>query len=123
MRHVIPGATVGAGIAGRGNVSFTEGGHVAITDRYEFDSLVNDAERMVLQELESQLATAIDVCTCQDCVLDMAAFSLNNVKPAYRVSLMGSVYAGTAGNAQHAQSITRAVREAIAKVKANPSHD
>jgi competence protein ComFB len=94
-----------------------------ITDTYDFDSLVNEAERLVQRELEEQLKTAVGVCTCQDCVLDMAAFALNNVKPAYRVSLMGSVYAKSGANAQHAQGVTRAVREAIAKVKANPSHD
>jgi competence protein ComFB len=53
----------------------------------------------------------------------MAAFALNNVKPTYRVSLMGRVYAQAGSNAQHAQAITRAVRDAIAKVRANPSHD
>ena len=94
-----------------------------ITDKYDFETLVNDAERMVLQELENQLVTAVNVCTCQDCVLDMAAFALNNVKPTYRVSLMGRVYAQSGSNAQHAQAISRAVREAVAKVKANPSHD
>jgi len=96
---------------------------MSIMDNYDFDSLVNEAERMVLLELEAQLKTAVEVCTCQDCVLDMAAFALNNVKPAYRVSLLGSVYARSGGNPQYAQGITRAVREAIAKVKANPSHD
>ena len=96
---------------------------MAITDKYDFETLVNDAERMVLQELETQLATAVNICTCQDCVLDMAAFALNNVKPTYRVSLMGRVYAQSGSNAQHAQAISRAVREAVAKVKANPSHD
>ena len=94
-----------------------------ITDNYDFESLVNEAERLVLQELEIQLKTAVGVCACQDCVLDMAAFALNKVKPAYRVSLMGSVYARSAGSAQNAQGIANAVREAIAKVKANPSHD
>jgi competence protein ComFB len=94
-----------------------------ITDTFNFDSLVNEAERLVLQELEAQLKTAVGVCTCQDCVLDMAAFALNNVKPAYRVSLMGSVYARSGRDAQHAQGISKAVREAIEKVKSNPSHD
>ena len=93
-----------------------------ITDTYDFDSLVNEAERLVLQELDAQLKTAVGVCTCQDCVLDMAAFALNNVKPAYRVSLMGSVYRSSR-DAQHAQGVSKAVREAIAKVKENPSHD
>ena len=96
---------------------------MAFTDSYDFDTLVNEAERMVISELESQLRNAVGVCTCQDCVLDMAAFALNNVKPVYRVSLMGSVYAKSAGAAQYAQGVTRAVRDAIARVKANPSHD
>jgi competence protein ComFB len=96
---------------------------MAFTDTYDFENLVNEAERMVIQELESQLRGAVGVCTCQDCVLDMAAFALNNVKPVYRVSLMGSVYARSAANAQAAQGITRAVRDAISRVKANPSHD
>ena len=94
-----------------------------IADTYDFDSLVNEAERLVLQELEAQLKTATGVCTCQECVLDMAAFALNNVKPAYRVSLMGSVYARSGRNAQAAQGVSKAVAEAIAKVKENPSHD
>ena len=96
---------------------------MAFADTYDFENLVNEAERMVIQELEAQLRGAVGVCTCQDCVLDMAAFALNNVKPAYRVSLMGSVYARSGGNAQYAQGITRAVRDAISRVKANPSHD
>ena len=96
---------------------------MAFVDTYDFDNLVNDAERMVIQELESQLRGAVGVCTCQDCVLDMAAFALNNVKPTYRVSLMGSVYAASGSTPQYAQGISRAVRDAISRVKANPSHD
>jgi len=96
---------------------------MAFTDSYDFDNLVNEAERMVVQELEAQLRGAVGVCTCQDCVLDMAAFALNNVKPSYRVSLMGSVYARAGANAQYAQGISRAVKDAISRVKANPSHD
>ena len=96
---------------------------MAITEKYDFENLVNDSERKVIQELEAQLAGAVGVCTCQDCVLDMAALALNNVKPAYQVSLMGRVYAQSGGNAQHAQEISRAVRTAIARIKSNPSHD
>ncbi len=94
-----------------------------LKDHYDFESLVNESERLVLAELEAQLSAEKTVCTCQDCVLDMAAFALNNVKPAYRVSLMGSVYAKAAGESAQAQEIRRSVREAIQKVKANPSHD
>jgi len=77
----------------------------------------------VILELEKQLATAEGQCMCQDCVLDMAAFALNKVKPAYRVSLLGSVYAKQSSKAEHADAVRHAVEEAITKVHANPSHD
>jgi competence protein ComFB len=96
---------------------------MSLRDRYDFDGLVNEAERLVLAELETQLAAERDVCTCQDCVLDMAAWALNNVRPIYRVSLMGSVYARGGAREGQAQEISRAVRQAIQRVKANPSHD
>jgi competence protein ComFB len=96
---------------------------MALRDSYDFDSLVNEAERLVLGELESRIARDADICRCQDCVLDMAAFALNNVKPAYRVSLMGSVYARTARQDDYMKEVARAVDEAIKKVKSNPSHD
>ena len=53
---------------------------MALRDSYDFDSLVNEAERLVLEELQSGLPGTPGICRCQDCVLDMAAFALNNVK-------------------------------------------
>jgi competence protein ComFB len=96
---------------------------MGLKDRYDFDSLVNEAERLVLAELEAQMGMTSGLCMCQDCVLDMAAYALNKVRPAYRVSLMGSMYANAPRQAQYAREISKAVQEAIEKVKANPSHD
>jgi competence protein ComFB len=96
---------------------------MALKDRYDFDMLVNEAEGLVLAELEAQIGHTPGLCTCQDCVLDMAAYALNKVRPSYRASLMGSVYAKAAVRPDYAREISAAVREAIAKVKANPSHD
>ena len=96
---------------------------MALKDKYDFDMLVNEAEGLVLAELESQTARSSDLCTCQDCVLDMAAYALNKVRPSYRASLMGSVYAKSAVRPDYLREIKEAVREAIERVKSNPSHD
>ncbi len=97
---------------------------MGLRDECDFENLINEAEALVIKELEAQLAEAPGVCTCQDCVLDMAAFALNNVKPYYRVSLMGTLYArATTERADYGKEITKAVREAVKKVHANPSHD
>ncbi len=35
-------------------------------DQYNFDTLVNEAERLVVEEMERQLQDSVDVCTCMD---------------------------------------------------------
>jgi competence protein ComFB len=99
---------------------------MALRDRHDFDSLVNEAEDLVVAELEAQLArppAGATVCVCRECVLDMAADALNRVRPSYRVSLMGTFSVSTAARATYAREISKAVREAIDKIRANPSHD
>jgi len=99
---------------------------MGIRDRYDFGVLVNEAERMVTDELERRLEELNDpsICVCEDCVLDMAAFALNSLKPIYRVSLLGTMYAHAMDrNSSYATEVRKAVDAAIAKVHANPSHD
>jgi competence protein ComFB len=94
-------------------------------DTYDFGVLVNEAERMVIDELERRLTELNDpdICVCEDCVLDMAAFALNTLKPVYRVSLLGTMYAHAMDNGEYAAEVEKAVKAGIAKVHANPSHD
>ncbi|MDR1099334.1 MAG: late competence development ComFB family protein [Treponema sp.] len=98
---------------------------MAFIDDYNFELLINEAEGMVLRELGTQLeAYTGEICRCNDCVVDMAAVALNTVKPLYRFSLLGSLYAAQLMNEKnYADSVQQAVREAIEKVRQNPSHD
>jgi competence protein ComFB len=101
------------------------GGSMAFIDNYDFDLLKNEAEKLVLDELGSQLESyGKEICICNDCVVDMAAMALNAVKPYYRFSLLGTLYAAQAmGEESYAASIREAVSSAIEKVRKNPSHD
>jgi competence protein ComFB len=98
---------------------------MAFIDNYDFELLVNEAEKLVLTELGSQLESYPgEICTCNECVVDMAAMALNTVKPLYRFSLLGSLYAAQAMNEQeYAANIRNAVSSAIEKIRKNPSHD
>ncbi len=71
---------------------------MAFRDNYDFGILVNEAERLVEEELGRRLEELGDpgICVCEDCILDMAAFALNSLKPLYRVSLLGTMYAHAA---------------------------
>ena len=98
---------------------------MAFMDTYDFDLLKNEAERLVIYELEKQLAKESGgICLCNECVVDMAAIALNSVKPLYRFSLLGTLYASRAiTEMDYAASIQQEVARAIVKVKKNPSHD
>jgi len=53
----------------------------------------------------------------------MAALALNSIKPMYRVSLMGTLYAHTLQDTEYGETVRIAVAEAVAKVAKNPAHD
>lgn len=98
---------------------------MAFLDDYNFDLLKNEAEVLVIKEIEQQLEAETDqMCRCNECVVDIAAIALNSVKPLYRFSLLGTLYASQAITEQvYAESIKNAVAEAVKKVKGNPAHD
>ena len=98
---------------------------MAFIDTYDFELLKNESEKLVLDELELQLAQASEeICRCNECIVDMAAMALNNVRPLYRFSILGTLYAAQAKHEpDYADTVQQAVAQAIAKVSSNPSHD
>ncbi|MDR2135794.1 MAG: late competence development ComFB family protein [Treponema sp.] len=98
---------------------------MAFADDYDFDLLKNEAENLVLDELGRQLESYTgELCTCNDCVVDMAAIALNSVKPLYRFSILGTLYTSQAmADDAYSESVRTAVSAAIEKVRENPSHD
>ncbi|MCG8452356.1 MAG: late competence development ComFB family protein [Spirochaetales bacterium] len=94
---------------------------MALKERYDFANLHNMMEEGVLTELERQLEAIADedLCKCNDCVLDMACFSLNSLTPKYRSSLMGGIYA-RAELDEHEEQVRQAVSSAIERVSQNP---
>ena len=92
-------------------------------DRDLIDSLVNEAEALVVGEIHRQIPRHPELCTCQECVLDVAAHALNKVRPRYRVSLLDTVFADRREHNAYAREIERAVAAAIQAVAANPPHD
>ncbi len=95
-----------------------------LESNYDLSFLVNDTERMVLDELGRQLETAEaeGICVCQDCVVDMAALALNTLEPRYHASLLGTMYAHAEEAGSYAIKVRDSVLAAIERVKNNPSH-
>jgi competence protein ComFB len=97
---------------------------MAVIDINDLDLLKNEAEQIVLTELEHQLKARPNyICVCKECLLDVMALTLNSIKPLYRVSLMGKIYTGMAMEEKaYAAYIREAVFRAIEKVHKNPFH-
>ena len=96
---------------------------MAIKESYDFESLTNEAEELVVSEIEKQIPAHPELCTCSECILDVAAYALNRVRPRYRVSLLDSVYVEPEEHSDYLKEIRRAVHEGILKVSTNPPHD
>jgi competence protein ComFB len=98
---------------------------MAFKDEYNFELLKNEAEVLVIREMEQQLKSEPeDTCRCNECIVDIAAIALNNIKPLYRFSLLGALYASHAMSERaYADSVKKAVAKAIDKVRKNPAHD
>jgi competence protein ComFB len=96
---------------------------MGIRDRYDFHSLHNEAEELVVEEIEKQIPAHPELCTCSECILDVAAYSLNSVRPRYRVSLLDSVFIQPEERSEYLKEIRRAVHDGILKVSTNPPHD
>jgi len=98
---------------------------MAFIDEYDFNLLKNEAEIMVIKEIENQLRlSTVEMCKCNECIVDIAAIALNIVKPLYRFSLLGTLYASQAMTEKsYASSVKDAVAKAIKKVRNNPAHD
>lgn len=94
---------------------------MALSHKYDLSELTNQMENYVFDELERQLDTISDedICKCNDCVLDMACFALNNLTPRYRSSLMGSLYAEV-NRDEVRRSVSGSVGDAVQKISQNP---
>ena len=94
---------------------------MALSDKYDLSDLTNQMEDFVFDELERQLNAIADedICKCNDCILDMTCFALNNLAPRYRSSLIGSLYARVESS-EVKENVAGIVAEAIQKISQNP---
>jgi competence protein ComFB len=97
---------------------------MSLKDEYDFSTLVNETVAVVIEELEEQLNEEInvEVCRCDDCIMDMAAMALNQLEPAYHSSFTGVIYAQKFHTGAFQEKVNTIVKKAIAKVRKNPSH-
>lgn len=85
--------------------------------------LYNLMEDEVSQVIDKVLKEIDSICKCDVCILDIAAISLNNLKPNYVVTEQGYVFAKANNlNQQFNTDVVATVTKAIDIVGKNPRH-
>jgi len=92
---------------------------MSLQDMYDFSIIENEAERLVIEEIEGQLLPE-ELEDNEDFIFDIITLALNNIPPAYRSTLLGKLYNSTLKDSDYMQKVSGAVKEAIRKVKSNP---
>jgi len=98
---------------------------MAFIDRYDFENLVDEGKKLVIEELGRQLENyPEEICKCNECVVDMATLALNNVLPCYRSSILGEIYTtALKDDPVYVERLRNVVKNAIIKVSRSPAHD
>ena len=87
-----------------------------LTDMYDFSIINNEAFNLVIEEMENQLSPE-EKMDNEDFILDVATYALNQVKPAYRATLLGKLYTQSLKESKYMDSVKNAVSEAIKKIR------
>ena len=93
-----------------------------ISERYNIDNLRNRSAEMVLAKLETILEKKKNFCHCEECVLDLIAYTLNHVTPLYGTSLLGPLHPRKDKEKKVEIEIDLALKAGIEKITRHPHH-
>lgn len=83
----------------------------------------NYMEELVFSML-NDVINNIGVCSCEECIFDIAALALNELPPKYVVTEKGELYSKTNILRQQFEvDVLAAITKAAEKVRENPRHD
>lgn len=95
---------------------------MSIKEDYDFSIIENTIRDKVLETLDEEFENIEDsICICEECVIDMACYALNRIKPNYTASLYGALYS-RADAENRSADIKQIVQDAIKFVSSNASH-
>jgi competence protein ComFB len=93
-----------------------------LTERYNLENMKNRTEEMVFEAIEKQIDKGGDMCTCEECILDLTAWTLNHVTPAYYTSLLAPLAPRPEAARQIQVEIELALASGLKKIRRHPHH-
>ena len=93
-----------------------------LNERYNLENLRNRTEEMVFEAIEKQIEKGGDMCTCEECVLDLTAWTLNHVTPGYCTSLLAPLAPRPEVARKMHVEIELALASGLKKIQRHPHH-
>ena len=90
------------------------------------ENLQNHTENIVLETMKKMLKDEKfdEVCTCEQCLLDIATYSLNKIPAKYTSTHKGSIHTKIKDfEQQHQVDIIKIITKAIEIISQNPSEN
>jgi competence protein ComFB len=95
---------------------------MTLEDNYNLDNIRNHTKELVYQRVEELLTKRDDVCSCETCVLDLVAFTLNRVTPRYTTSLLGDLHPDQVLEKKIELEIELALDAGVKQLQMHPHH-
>ena len=94
-----------------------------LSERYNLESLGNRSEQIVHEAIGRLVEEGATMCTCEECVLDLVAWTLNHVTPQYYTSLLAPLNPDPARERKVRVEVDLAIASGLKKLKAHPHHE
>jgi len=94
-----------------------------LNERYDLESIGNRSEQIVWEAIQRLVDEGTAMCTCEECVLDLVAWTLNHVTPQYYTSLLSPLNPDPARDRKIRVEVDLAIASGLKKLKAHPHHE
>ncbi len=94
-----------------------------LNERYNLESIGNRSEQIVWEAVGRLVEEGTAMCTCEECVLDLVAWTLNHVTPQYYTSLLTPLNPDPARERKMRVEVDLAIASGLKKLKAHPHHE
>jgi len=94
-----------------------------LSERYNLESIGNRSEQIVREAVGRLVEEGAAMCTCEECVLDLVAWTLNHVTPQYYTSLLAPLNPDPARERKVRVEVDLAIASGLKKLKAHPHHE
>jgi len=94
---------------------------MSLRERYNLDSLGNRSQELVDEAIE-RLVDERAICTCEECVMDLVAWTLNHVTPRYYASLLSPLIPDMTLEQKVRVEIDLAISSGRKRLREHPHH-